>query len=115
MGLFLYCGLRQFSSRIVGGTNASEGEWPWQASLQVRGSHICGGALISSQWVVSAAHCFYDDRFHACKDPITIYFYTSNQTDQGSQTPAFENTSFRSLYMFRCMWTELCLTVTVIC
>ncbi|XP_047434013.1 transmembrane protease serine 6 isoform X2 [Mugil cephalus] len=59
------CGLRQFSSRIVGGTDASEGEWPWQASLQVRGTHICGGALISDQWVVSAAHCFYDDRLYS--------------------------------------------------
>ncbi|KAM9770030.1 transmembrane protease serine 6 isoform 1-T1 [Menidia menidia] len=59
------CGLRQFSSRIVGGTDASEGEWPWQASLQVRGTHICGGALVSSQWVVSAAHCFYDDSLYS--------------------------------------------------
>ncbi|XP_011476691.1 transmembrane protease serine 6 isoform X2 [Oryzias latipes] len=59
------CGLRQFSSRIIGGKDASEGEWPWQASLQVRGTHICGGALISSQWVVSAAHCFYDDRLYS--------------------------------------------------
>ncbi|KAM4594240.1 transmembrane protease serine 6 [Fundulus diaphanus] len=59
------CGLRQFSSRIVGGTEASEGEWPWQASLQVQGTHICGGALISSQWVASAAHCFYDDRLYS--------------------------------------------------
>ncbi|XP_061576527.1 transmembrane protease serine 6 isoform X2 [Cololabis saira] len=59
------CGLRQFSSRIVGGSDASEGEWPWQASLQVRGNHICGGALISGQWVVSAAHCFYDDRLYS--------------------------------------------------
>ncbi|XP_039859869.1 transmembrane protease serine 6 [Simochromis diagramma] len=59
------CGLRQFSSRIVGGTDASEGEWPWQASLQVRGNHICGGTLIASQWVVSAAHCFYDDRLYS--------------------------------------------------
>ncbi|XP_036401268.1 transmembrane protease serine 6 [Megalops cyprinoides] len=56
------CGLRQFSSRVVGGLNATDGEWPWQASLQVGGRHVCGGALISSQWVISAAHCFYDDR-----------------------------------------------------
>ncbi|XP_072240749.1 transmembrane protease serine 6 [Leuresthes tenuis] len=59
------CGLRQFSSRIVGGMDASEGEWPWQASLQVRGTHICGGAFISNQWVVSAAHCFYDDSLYS--------------------------------------------------
>ncbi|XP_074520453.1 transmembrane protease serine 6 [Halichoeres trimaculatus] len=59
------CGLRQFSSRIIGGKNASEGEWPWQVSLQVKGIHVCGGTLISSQWVVSAAHCFYDDRLYS--------------------------------------------------
>ncbi|XP_043971515.1 transmembrane protease serine 6 isoform X2 [Gambusia affinis] len=59
------CGLRQFSTRIVGGSDASQGEWPWQTSLQVRGTHICGGALISSQWVVSAAHCFYDDSVYS--------------------------------------------------
>ncbi|KAJ8406710.1 hypothetical protein AAFF_G00296260 [Aldrovandia affinis] len=59
------CGLRQFSSRVVGGADAAEGEWPWQASLQFSGRHVCGGALVSSQWVVSAAHCFYDDRLYS--------------------------------------------------
>nr|XP_015215094.1 PREDICTED: transmembrane protease serine 6 [Lepisosteus oculatus] len=66
------CGLQQFTSRVVGGTNSTEGEWPWQASLQVKGRHLCGGALISSQWVVSAAHCFQDDSL-AFPSQWTVY------------------------------------------
>ncbi|XP_063285651.1 uncharacterized protein LOC134571380 [Pelobates fuscus] len=51
------CGISEFSSRIVEGTDASDGSWPWQISLRFQGSHICGGSLISSQWVMTAAHC----------------------------------------------------------
>nr|XP_012616452.1 transmembrane protease serine 11F [Microcebus murinus] len=65
------CGIRMTSSnmplpayssteRIVQGREtAVEGEWPWQASLQLVGAgHQCGASLISNTWLLTAAHCF---------------------------------------------------------
>ncbi|XP_015717838.1 transmembrane protease serine 6 isoform X1 [Coturnix japonica] len=75
------CGLQAPLSRIIGGANSVEGEWPWQASLQVRGRHICGGTLIADRWVVSAAHCFQDERL-ASPSVWTVYLgkYFQNTT-----------------------------------
>ena len=44
-------------AKIVGGTEAVANFWKWQIALQRSGSQICGGSLINSQWVVTAAHC----------------------------------------------------------
>ncbi|KAG5269659.1 hypothetical protein AALO_G00204500 [Alosa alosa] len=52
------CGQQQLTSRIIGGSVAKEGQWPWQVSLHFKGTHVCGGTLISPDFVVTAAHCF---------------------------------------------------------
>lgn len=44
-------------NRIFGGQTAAVGHWPWQVSLKYNGGHTCGGSLINSRWIVTAAHC----------------------------------------------------------
>uniref|UniRef100_A0A3B4WZR0 trypsin n=1 Tax=Seriola lalandi dorsalis TaxID=1841481 RepID=A0A3B4WZR0_SERLL len=46
-----------FDDRIVGGYECRPHSVPWQVSLN-NGWHFCGGTLINSRWVVSAAHCY---------------------------------------------------------
>lgn len=46
-------------SRIFGGVRAELGEFPWLAMIfySKTEKHECGGAVISSQFVLTAAHC----------------------------------------------------------
>ncbi|XP_037679723.1 complement factor D, partial [Choloepus didactylus] len=46
--------------RILGGREAESHAWPYMASVQVDGQHVCGGFLVAAQWVLSAAHCLED-------------------------------------------------------
>jgi hypothetical protein len=57
------------SSRIVGGSPTTIGEWPWQAALLDNTvppgtddfqRQFCGGSLVAPNAVISAAHCAFD-------------------------------------------------------
>lgn len=43
--------------RIVGGNSASEGQFPHQVLLRIGNNGMCGGSIISENYVVTAAHC----------------------------------------------------------
>ncbi|KAL7294833.1 hypothetical protein TKK_0011761 [Trichogramma kaykai] len=46
--------------RITGGDYAPITQAPYQAQIVQQGQTICGAAIISAEWLVSAAHCFGD-------------------------------------------------------
>ncbi|CAF2804034.1 unnamed protein product, partial [Rotaria sp. Silwood2] len=44
-------------TRIVGGESAGTSTWGWAVSIFISGTSLCGGAILSSSWIITAAHC----------------------------------------------------------
>uniref|UniRef100_A0A4W6BPV0 trypsin n=1 Tax=Lates calcarifer TaxID=8187 RepID=A0A4W6BPV0_LATCA len=62
--------------KIVGGYECTPHSQPHQVFLN-SGYHFCGGALLSENWVVSAAHCYMSNDIMLIKlsKPATLNWY----------------------------------------
>ncbi|XP_039344951.1 mannan-binding lectin serine protease 1 isoform X2 [Mauremys reevesii] len=59
------CGKPKFSrswlARISSGRYTQRGISPWIAMLHRRGQPFCGGSLLGTKWIVTAAHCLHQE------------------------------------------------------
>lgn len=64
---FIHGARFKLQSRIVGGQDAIRGQFPYSVSIRDYKSkaHFCGGALISDQHILTAAHCLQKNRSKA--------------------------------------------------
>ncbi|XP_030641068.1 chymotrypsin-like elastase family member 2A [Chanos chanos] len=81
------CGLPTFPpvvTRVVGGEDARPHSWPWQVSLQFSRDdqwiHTCGGTLISTDWVLTAAHCISSSNTYR----VELGKHNLKETEEGS-------------------------------
>lgn len=52
---------------IIGGSDAERNQFPYIVSLHFLKRHVCGGSIVSQNWVVTAAHCCDKRLFMFCK------------------------------------------------
>lgn len=83
------CGrVSQSQPRIVGGSTAPRGAYPWMVAMVERGQtpsngQFCGGALIAPGWVLTAAHCVEGST--AARTDVIVGAYNLSETNGSGQ------------------------------
>lgn len=73
------CGVST-NTRIVGGTTADPKAWPWMVALLSNSNKnfFCGGALLNSHYVLTAAHCTFGVANNAIVARLGEYDFRDN-------------------------------------
>ncbi|CAI5776067.1 serine protease 56 [Podarcis lilfordi] len=71
-------------AKIVGGSKAWPGAWPWLVSVRLNGELMCGGVLVGDAWVLTAAHCFTGSRNELAWS-VVLGDYDLTKPDEGER------------------------------
>lgn len=88
----------QANSRIVGGTTAAEGQFPYQAILRNTVT-FCGGSILSDRWIVTSQMCVLSTVGFVVIVGTTQPFndgVTSMEVSQTVLHPNFDSTNFKN-------------------
>ncbi|NXW47660.1 ENTK Enteropeptidase, partial [Nyctiprogne leucopyga] len=76
-------------TRIVGGSDARRGAWPWIVSLHFNSRPVCGASLVSDEWLVTAAHCVYGRQLKPSQWKAVLGLY--DQSDMTEPSTVIQN------------------------
>lgn len=96
--------------RIIGGSPAPRGSWPWMVSLIENGFLSCGGALIAPDLVLTATHCFLGN-----SDPsqfsARVGKYRKDRDEPGQQTVKVKQIVLHAQFELATVFNDIALVV----
>lgn len=82
-------------AKIVGGSFAERGEFPHQVSLSYNDEFFCGGSILSSLFILTAAHCVKYKR----PNRLVITAGVHNRSIPGGSSGSEQSRTARYIYM----------------
>ncbi|KAJ6634036.1 Serine protease 41, partial [Pseudolycoriella hygida] len=91
------CGKRivQYKQLIRKGSETSDGDWPWHSAIFHIGTNVditykCGGTLIGSSSVLTAAHCVFEFNRPIIPERILVELGKCNLLNSGTNSQQFQ-------------------------
>jgi Trypsin len=92
---------KDFVSLVISGKSSKKGQFPWLAAFFYNGGRrngiVCGGSLVSSKVVITAAHCVHDKGDQAPKKASNSFFYLGKYDIKNLQESDYKQTATREL------------------